>query len=155
MLWLSAFLGGVGKGANSDKEGKLGALFGAGGFSLSILLMSLALLCNLNDVGGSQIPKLLSAGKMHSTLANVFSIIILLGIFTTSVPLQWTVMVRFTKENTRQFTGLTIILGGIGAIIGLSIDFDALVNVVYVLNDYIGAILLIIMIVRSIQWKRI
>ena len=88
-------------------------------------------------------------------LANIFSIIILLGIYTTSVPLLWSVIARFAEEKTRRFKVLAILLGTVGSIIGLLLKFDSLVNIVYVLNGYIRLVLLIIIVVRSIQWKRI
>lgn len=155
MLWLAAFLGGIGANANNEKEGRLGAFSGAAGFSLAVLLMSLGLLFNMADVGGSQIPNVILASKIHPALGNVFSVIILLGIYTTSVPLLWSVIARFAKEKTSKFKLLTVIVGVVGAVIGLVIKFDELVNVVYVLNGYVGLILLFIMIGRSIQWKRI
>lgn len=155
MLWLAAFLAQIGKQANSDTEGKLGAFFGAFGFSLATLLMALAILFNITLVKGSQIPSLLLAEQIHPVLATVFSIIIFLGIYTTSVPLLWTVVARFAKEKTPRFRLLTIVLGIAGGIIGVLLDFDVLVNYVYVLNGYVGMLLLAIMIFRSFQWKRI
>lgn len=155
MLWLAAFLAQIGKRANSDAEGKLGAFFGAFGFSLATLLMSLAILFNITLVKGSQIPSLLLAGQIHPLLATVFSIIIFAGIYTTSVPLLWTVVARFAKEKTPRFRWLTLALGIVGGFIGVVLDFDVLVNYVYVLNGYVGILLLVIMIARSIQWKRI
>lgn len=153
MLWLAAFLGQIGSNANSDKEGKLGAFFGATGFSVAVLLMSLGIFFSIFKLKGSQIPTLILAGEIHSQLANIFSIIILLGIYTTSVPLLWSVVARFSKEKTDKFRVLTIVLGAIGAFIGLILRFDVLVNYVYVLNGYVGLILLFIMILRSIQWR--
>ncbi|WP_304205956.1 YkvI family membrane protein [Peptostreptococcus russellii] len=155
MLWLAAFLGQVGAGANSDKEGKIGAFGGAAGFSLAVLLMSLGIFFSIGSLKGTQIPTLILAGKIHPMLANVFSIIILLGIYTTSVPLLWSVIARFAKEKTTKFKVLAVVLGVAGAVIGLILKFDSLVNVVYVLNGYVGLGLLVIMIIRSIQWKRI
>lgn len=155
MLWLAAFLAQIGKRANSDAEGKLGAFFGAFGFSLATLLMSLAILFNITLVKGSQIPSLLLASQIHPLLATVFSIIIFAGIYTTSVPLLWTVVARFAKEKTPRFRWLTLALGIVGGFIGVVLDFDVLVNYVYVLNGYVGILLLVIMIARSIQWKRI
>lgn len=155
MLWLAAFLAQIGKRANSDAEGKLGAFFGAFGFSLATLLMALAILFNITLVKGSQIPSLLLASAIHPILATVFSLIIFAGIYTTSVPLLWTVVARFSKEKTPRFRILTLVLGIIGGIIGALLDFDVLVNYVYVINGYVGMLLLGIMIVRSIQWKRI
>ena len=155
MLWLAAFLGQVGASANSDKEGKLGAFGGAAGFSIAVLLMALGIFFSIGELKGSQIPTLILAGKIHPMLANVFSIIILLGIYTTSVPLLWSVIARFAKEKTMKFYVLAVVLGTLGTIIGLLLKFADLVNTVYVLNGYVGLILLFIMILRSIQWKRI
>lgn len=155
MLWLAAFLAQMGKRANSDTEGKLGALFGSFGFSVGTLLMALAILFNISLVKGSQIPSLILAERIHPLLATVFSVIIFAGIYTTSVPLLWTVVARFAKEKTSRFKTLTIILGIIGGWIGVILDFDVLVNYVYVLNGYVGILLLAIMVFRSFQWKRI
>lgn len=155
MLWLAAFLGKMGSGANSAKEGKLGAVGGAAGFSAATFLMSLGILLAANVVKGSQIPTLILAGEIHPVLALVFSIIIFLGIYTTAVPLLWSVVARFSKEKTQKFRMLTLVLGIIGGVIGALLDFDVLVNYIYVLNGYVGMLLLAIMIIRSIQWKRI
>lgn len=155
MLWLAAFLGQMGSGANSAKEGKLGAIGGAAGFSVATLLMSFGILLAADQVKGSQIPTLILAGEIHPILAIVFSIIIFLGIYTTAVPLLWSVVARFAKEKTPKFRMLTLVLGIVGGLIGTILDFDVLVNYIYVLNGYVGLLLLAIMIIRSIQWKRI
>lgn len=155
MLWLGAFLAQIGAGAKSDKEGKLGAFVGAVGFSLACLVMCLAILFAIAHVMGSQIPSLILAHEIHPILANIFSIIIFLGIYTTAVPLLWSVVARFSKEKTNKFRILTLVLAVIGGIIGISLQFDVLVNYIYVLNGYVGLLLLFIMIFRSIQWKRI
>lgn len=155
MLWLAAFLAQMGAGVNCDKEGKLGAALGSFGFSLACLIMSIAIICSIGVLKGSQIPSLILAGQIHPILATVFSIVVFLGIFTTAVPLLWTVVARFAEEKTNKFRILTIVFGLIGAFIGVVLRFDVLVNYVYVINGYVGMLLLAIMILRSIQWKRI
>lgn len=155
MLWLAAFLGQVGSGANSDREAKLGAFGGALGFSIAVLLMTLGIIFSIATLNGSQIPTLVLAARIHPMLANLFSVIILLGIYTTSVPLLWSVVARFAEEKTLKFKLLAIVLAVLGAVIGLLLKFDTLVNYVYVINGYVGLILLFIMIARSIQWKKL
>ncbi|SFE14927.1 YkvI family membrane protein [Peptostreptococcus sp. D1] len=155
MLWLAAFLGQIGASANSDKEGKLGAFWGATGFSLAVLIMSLGIFFSISTLKGSQIPTLILAGEIHPMLANLFSVIILFGIYTTSVPLLWSVVSRFAEEKTSKFRLLSIVFGIAGMFVGLTLKFDTLVNYVYVLNGYVGLALLFIMIFRSIQWKKI
>lgn len=151
LIWLAAFISGIGKGANSIKEGNRGMVLGAFGFSLACLVMTFAIYLSLDRVHDSQIPVLVLAGEIQPWLATVFSIVIFLGIYTTSVPLLWNVVARFTEEKTTKYRILTIALGTVGAFIGLAMDFSQLVNIVYVLNGYIGAVLMVIIIVRAIM----
>ncbi|MDO5733563.1 MAG: hypothetical protein Q4P08_00240 [Eubacteriales bacterium] len=156
MLWLAAFLGQVGRGARSHRDGRAGAILGAGGFSLAVILMSLAILFAMPSIEGlnhSQIPNLILAGEIAPWLANVFSVVILLGIYTTAVPLLWNVIARFAEDRTKKFTIITAVLGVIGAVIGIFLEFDVLVNYVYVLNGYVGLALLCILFLRTILGK--
>ena len=155
MLWLAAFLARVGAQANSPAEARISAVAGAGGFSLATALMSLGILLAVATVAGSQIPSLRLAGAISPWLATAFSLIIFAGIYTTAVPLLWTVVARFSKEATVKFRGLAVVLGLVGGVVGVLMRFDTLVNYVYVLNGYVGMLLLAIMIGRSIQWRRI
>lgn len=154
MLWLAAFLAQVGKSAKNRKEAKYGALFGALGFSVAVFLVYLGILGDIKNLAGSQIPSLLLAQNVHPVLATVFSVIIFAGIYTTAVPLLWSVVARFFKEKTTNFKIATVVLAILGGIIGLNLQFDQLVNVVYVLNGYVGIVLLIIMIFRSITARK-
>lgn len=154
MLWLAAFLAGVGKDVSSEKEGAKGVILGVLGFSIAIILVTLALILSVDTTGGSNIPNLILASQIHPLLGNVFSVIIMLGIFTTSVPLMWSVVARFFEEGTRNFKIATVVLVAIGAFIGLALDFDKLVNVVYVINGYVGIILFFIMLYKTYLRKK-
>ncbi|WP_297813093.1 hypothetical protein [uncultured Finegoldia sp.] len=149
MIWLVAFLAEVGNKTKSLKDAQAGVYVGATGFSVAIFIMSIAILLLIPELYDSQIPVLILAGKIHPMLATVFSIFIMLGIFTTSVPLLWTVTGRFFQEGTPKYKIFTLIAGIVGAIIGLTLKFDSLVNVVYVVNGYIGMVLLAWMIFRT------
>ncbi|MGX7145381.1 YkvI family membrane protein [Facklamia languida] len=151
LIWLAAFISGIGKRVNSLKEGNNGMILGAFGFSLACLIMAIAIYLSIDKVHDSQIPILILARQIHPWLATIFSLIIFLGIFTTAVPLLWNVVARFAKEKTAKYRVLTVILGVIGAIIGLALDFSQLVNIVYVLNGYIGAILMLVIIYKGIR----
>ena len=151
LIWVAAFISGIGKGANSVKEGNNGMVLGAFGFSLACLIITFAIYLSIDRVHNSQIPVLILAGEIRPWLGTLFSIIVFLGIYTTSVPLLWNVVARFTEEKTTQYRLLTIALGSVGAFIGLAMDFSQLVNIVYVINGYIGAVLMVIIIVRAIM----
>lgn len=148
VIWLSAFLARLGRGLNSVREGKLSIFGGALGFCLASLIVSIAIFLAIGRLYASQIPMLILAREIHPILSHIFSIVIFLGIFTTAVPLLWNVVARFGEDKSKKYRILTIVLGVIGAAIGLTINFNKLVNVVYVLNGYIGLIFALVLIIR-------
>ncbi|MEG2973545.1 MAG: hypothetical protein RR898_08740, partial [Clostridium sp.] len=150
MLWLAAFLAAMGTRANSKKEAICGGAAGAVAFSVAVMIVALGLMACINSVAGSQIPMLYLAKDIAPFLGTVFAVIIMAGIYTTAVPLMFNVVSRFTKEGTKKFKISTIVLVVVGAIVGLLLPFAKLVNVVYVINGYVGAVLLAIMLGRSI-----
>lgn len=151
MLWLAGFLSSIGATANSKKEAGRGAALGAIGFSVAVIIVALGLLACIEDVAGSLIPSLYLASNIHHLLATLFSFIIVAGIYTTAVPLLWSVSARFTEDKSPKFRKLTIGLASIGLIVGIWLPFDKLVNVVYVINGYVGIGLLLLMLIKSVR----
>lgn len=155
MLWLAAFMASMGATSASLKESKLGATLGAAAFSLALIFVTLGIMANITDVGGSMVPLLILASNIAPFLGFVFSIVVIAGIYTTAVPLLWQVVARFLEEKTNKFRLLTLILAAIGVFIGLLLPFDKLVNIVYVINGYVGIILLGFMLIKSVRSKLI
>ncbi|OLS03630.1 YkvI family membrane protein [Tissierella creatinophila] len=153
MIWLAGFLASMGSTSKSKRESVLGILFGTLGFGLALAIIVLGILANIKELAGSQVPSLALAQMIHPILAIIFSAIVIAGIYTTSVPLLWQVIARFAEEKTKKFKTLTISLTVIGTTIGVLIPFDKLVNKVYVINGYIGIILIGFMIFKSIRNK--
>ena len=151
MLWLAAFMTSLGASSNSKKEAVLGATFGATGVGIALFIISLAIMVNIEQLAGTMIPNLVLAGNINPLLGLIFSFIVVAGIYTTSVPLLWQVVARFSEEKTNKFRILTIVLASIGVFIGLLIPFNKLVNIVYVINGYVGIILLGFMIVKTMR----
>lgn len=155
MIWLAGFLASLGSTSKSRRESVLGILLGTIGFGVALAVIVLGILANIKALEGSNVPTLALAQMIHPILALVFSAIVIAGIYTTSVPLLWQVVARFTEEKTNKFKILTISLTAVGIVIGILIPFEQLVNKVYVINGYIGIILIGFMIFRSIKNKRI
>lgn len=153
MLWLAAFMASMGATANSKTEAALGAIFGSAAFSAAVIIVALGLIANIESVAGSQIPSLILASNIHPILADIFSLTVIAGIYTTAVPLLWTVSARVSDEKTSKFKVITILLAVVGAFIGLKIPFDRLVNIVYVINGYVGILLLVLMLIKSARTK--
>jgi uncharacterized membrane protein YkvI len=154
MMWLAAFMTNLGKSASSRKEARWGATLGAVMFSLAVLAMMLGLAAHLDDVAGTQIPTLALIAKLHPTLALGFALIVFVAIFTTAAPLLWAPVKRFAPdENSQRHRILLVVLAVIGTLVGLTIPFDRLINIVYVINGYVGFVLLFLMLAKDIRTR--
>lgn len=150
MLWLATFLSAMGTEANSKKEASLGTTLGALGFVLGALILMLGLLTSIPDLYKSDIPSLIIAAKIWPPLAAVFSVIILAGIYTTAVPLLWSVSARFTRDNTWQSKLVLVVLAIVGSFIAIGLPFQDLVNKIYGINGYVGIILIFFMLAKGL-----
>jgi uncharacterized membrane protein YkvI len=149
MLWLAAFLTALGRTAHSRREAASGGLLGGIVFSTACMVVGLGLLANIARVNGTEIPMLVLADDLSPVLASGISVMILAGIYTTAIPLLWTVSSRFFADRTPRFKYLTLALAAAGTVIGLLLPFSQMVNVVYVINGYVGILLLVLMLART------
>ncbi len=153
ILWLATFLSSMGARTNSKKEASFGAIVGVIIFSLAVLSITLGLLANIELVEGTMIPSLVLAKNINERFADIFSLTVVLGIYTTSVPLLWSVSSRIYDEKSFKFTIVTIILTIVATLIGLTFPFDLLVNLIYGVNGYVGLLFLILMILKITKNK--
>ncbi|HRO24050.1 MAG TPA: hypothetical protein PLR07_07145, partial [Promineifilum sp.] len=116
-----------------------------------IAIIALGIMAHIEDLGGSLVPSLLLANKIHPHLGTLFSVTVVAGIYTTAVPLLWQVVARVTEEKTAGFRILTVALAAIGVFVGIMVPFDRLVNIIYVINGYVGILLLGFMIVKTVR----
>ncbi|MDY3048965.1 MAG: hypothetical protein SOR40_04240 [Rothia sp. (in: high G+C Gram-positive bacteria)] len=151
MLWLAAFLTALGKTAQSNREAVYGGALGGFAFSAACIIVGLGLLAHITEVYQAEVPMLILAQHISPLLAATVSAMVLIGIMTTAVPLLWTVSSRFFQEGTAQFKGATILLALLGTVIGLLLPFSAMVNLVYVINGYVGILLLLLMIIKTVS----
>ena len=89
--------------------------------------------------------------KVWKPFSAIFAVIVFAGIYTSAVPLLYNPASRFAKEGTPKFKILTIVLAIIGLIVGLFLPFKMLVNYIYVLNGYVGALLIVFMLWKNIK----
>ncbi|MGO2633708.1 MAG: YkvI family membrane protein [Galactobacter sp.] len=150
MLWLAAFLAALGATSRSKKDAIIGATTGGMFFSLSCIVVGLGLLATIETVFDSQIPMLVIAKDLSPVIAAGISAMILAGIYTTGVPLLWTVSQRFWTDGTRGFKYGTVALAALGTVVGLILPFDEMVNLVYVINGYVGIVLLVFMLYKTV-----
>ena len=158
LLWCASFTAALGA-KNKKKDLNYGIIGGTIAVCVAIGLVSFAQISNINTpmangeayVWNADIPNLILAMEIWKPFSAIFAIVVFAGIYTTAVPLLYNPAARFAKEGTSQFKILTIVLGIIGLIVGLFLPFRVLVNVIYVLNGYVGAVLILFMIWKNIK----
>ncbi len=158
LLWFASFTAALGS-QNSKKDLYHGIIWGAVAVCVAIVLISFAQIANINTpssdgtmyVWNADIPNLILAEKIWKPFSAIFAIVVFGGIYTTAVPLLYNPAARFAKEGTSQFKILTIVLGVVGLVVGLFVPFRSLVNVIYVLNGYLGAVLILFMVYKNIK----
>jgi len=142
--------------SQSAKSGKSAVWGGAlGGFFLvlAILVMNLALLANIEGVYDQEIPTLVLAAELHPLLAGVFAIIVLLGIFSSAVPMLWMVCRKAGADGTKKYK-LTCVIMVIAALILSMLPFTTLVGTIYPYTGYIGIVLMGCVFIRQITARK-
>lgn len=159
LLWFASFTAALGA-RNKKKDIEYGIYGGTIAVCVAIVLVMLAQIANINTAGlanegtfvwNADIPNLILAGRIWKPLASVFAVVVFAGIYTPAVPLLYNPCARFAKEGTSKFKILTVILGVVGLLVGLYLPFRVLVNVIYVLNGYVGAVLILFMLWKNIK----
>ncbi len=152
LFWLTTFMTNVGKEANSKKEAGFGAVFGSVLYSIAVLILMFGLAANIDEVAGQQIPTLVLATKISSVLAIFYAVIVFTEIFTTAGPLLWSPVKRLcADEKSTKYRIILVVMGAIGTAVGLFVPFDALINVIYVINGYVGFVFLALIIITDIR----
>ena len=135
----SKYYSALGMTGTTPREARIGAVVGTFALMASILLMNSAMLTNIGECGRLDVPTLYLARIIAYPLGAVFSIILIMGIFSSCSAMLWTVSEKFVKQGTaagRLFaTGICIA----AFLLGL-LPFSGLVGSVYTVLGYIGLV---------------
>ncbi len=139
----------LGSSASSEKELKYGALLGGTVLLLSITVMGTAIMLNGDATAGLDIPVLYLARRISYAFGAVFSVMLILGIFSSCSVMMWSVCSRFSFKkkvwNTAGAVGVAIF----SYLISL-LSFGKLIGTVYPLIGYVG-----LLFVASVLYKGI
>ncbi|MBD8004805.1 YkvI family membrane protein [Bacillus norwichensis] len=147
------FLIKMGSTAQSRREALLGGLLGALIYSITISIISFALLINIKDIFDKETPLVYLAEGFHPIFGLVFSFILLAGIYTTGAPMFWYVCNSFGAERTTKYRVISLVLIFIAFLGGLFLPFGKLVGTIFPLTGVLGLILLIVMAYKQIRLK--
>lgn len=151
ILWMVAFLPVYGRTLDSMKQAAAGQILGVGALSVTALIIILAMFTNMDDVATAQIPILTLATNLSPIFGSIFAIIIMLGIYSSAVPLLYSPATRFVHEKTVQGKALILGLALLGAVIAQLVPFNRLLNIIYSINGYVGIIFIILVFIKAIR----
>ena len=129
----------LGGTATTRREALWGAVIGSIALLASILIMNTAMLTDIGNTAVQQVPTLYLTKKISYSLGAVFSIILIMGIFSSCSAMLWTVSERFVKQGSRKsyiFAACTCV---VAFLLGL-LPFAQLVGRVYTVLGYIGLV---------------
>ena len=134
----------VGVGSTSKNRGNCikGGILGGVTFMIAAIVLNLGIMSDIENIYTQEIPTLYMAQKIGPIVGVMFSIILIAGIYTTAVPLLWSVCSSFSEEKTKSFTIIAIITSIIG-FLGGKLNFSALVNFIYPISGVLGVFIII------------
>lgn len=144
------FMSAMGSKANNKTEVITGVVLGNVLFTVGALFLVLAEGSQLSVVGEVSVPALAMAQTLSPILGAIYAIVLALAIFTTAVPLMWSVAARITKEKTVKFAVVCLIIAVLG-FFGSYLPFELLVNIVTPAVGYVGLLGWLFIIWRDIK----
>lgn len=153
MLSGSTYFVQLGISAESRKDAKYGALLGAGAFGIAVAIVSSAILLNGSNASSMAIPVLYLAKKISYVFGAVFSVALILGIFSASSAMMWSICSKFKRGGKK---GNQIFAVGIAVftfILGC-FSFSGLISVLYPMVGYAGLAYIGCVIYRGIKDMR-
>lgn len=149
----SKYYSALGAEASSYREALWGGIVGTIALMASIFLMNTAMLTDIAHTAVLDVPTLYLARKITYSLGAVFSIILIMGIFSSCSAMLWTICEKFVVQGSRRsylFAGCTSLCA---FLLGL-LPFAGLVGVVYTILGYIGLIFAGCVVYRRVRGMR-
>ena len=147
------FMSAMGAKAKNKTEVITGVAFGNLLFAVGAFFLVLAEASQIDIIAEISVPALTLAQSLSPILGWIYAIILALAIFTTAVPLMWSVASRITKEKTVKFAVVCVIIAILG-FFGSYLPFEMLVNIVTPAVGYVGLLGWLFIIWRDIKLIR-
>lgn len=149
IIMVTPFLVSVGQTSTNKINCRWGGILGGLAFMLACLVINLGILSDIEKICLNEIPTLYMAQNIGPIVGILFSFILIAGIYTTAVPLLWSVCNSFAKEGTWKFN-IIAFLCSVVALMGSRIPFSALVNFIYPISGALGVLIIIGLFLKNI-----
>lgn len=145
----------LGYNCKNNKEIWGSAICSAAFFTIGLSMVLFTIILNLDYIAGikAQVPMLAAIENTLPVLALPFSIIILIGVFTTIAGYLWAFGRRFAEDKTKKQRIIVIAVAVIGVSVASFIPLSKLVNTIYPLIGIAGIIIFIGIIIKMITHR--
>ena len=143
------FLVGVGATATNKTNCIWGGILGGIVFMIAAMTLNMGIMSDIQNTYITEIPTLYMAKNIGPIVGIMFSFMLIAGIYTTAVPLLWSVCDSFSQEKTTKFTLIALFCTVIG-FIGSMLPFSMLVNIIYPMSGLFGVIIIVSIFIRNI-----
>lgn len=148
IIFAAPFLVGAGKLSKNHRNCKYAGIIGGGVLILAAMIINIALLSDIQNLYTQEIPTLSMAQQISPLVGNIFSLILIGGIYTTAAPLLWNVCSSCYMEKTKKFNIMAIACTVLG-IFGGMLPFSYLVSFMYPISGSIGIIIILSILIRK------
>lgn len=136
------YLADIGKStATNRKNALLGGIFGGGAFLIAVMILNFGLLANLSDVYNLEIPSLFLAASIHPIFGQIFSVLLIGAIYTTAVPMLYTVCNKISSDSKSTPYRVAAIVTAIVSIFGGQLSFSTMISIIYPISGYAGVVI--------------
>ena len=146
----------LGGRCGSRREVSASAVISAVLFCLGLCMVLFTIIFNMDYIAqtGAQIPMLAAIQNMLPALALPFSVVILLGVFTTITGYLWAVGRRFAEDRTKKQAVVVVITAVLGVSVASVIPLDKLVNFIYPLIGVAGLVIFVGIVIKLVTEGR-
>ncbi len=136
------YLAGIGASTATNKKNAIyGGIFGGFAFIVAVLIMNFGLLANIGNVYMLEIPSLYVADQISPIFGKIFSIMLILGIYTTAVPMMYTACNRVSDDENSKLYKIAAVVTAVVGFFGGQLSFSTMVGIIYPISGYVGLII--------------
>ena len=146
----STYFSKIGMTAKKRQEAIYGASIGSVAVILTIAIINTAMILSAKQIATLSIPVLYLAKSISRVLGSVFSIFLILGMFSSCSAMMWTVCNRFSFGGKRGNQLFAVLVAVFVFVMGL-LPFSDLVATLYPLVGYAGLVFLLCVLVKTFQ----
>lgn len=131
------------------KDTKFILIAGSIAYIICCVVLSLNYLGNIADCAAAAIPNLVLANRFISGMAVIFSVIIMLSIYSTMCPILWTcASTIWSNESSLPYRAFIILCGIVVYLVTLFVPYATLLNYIMTYWGYTGAFSGIVIVIR-------